>query len=106
MFCGCDRLGAVREPLELGAPIICGQCGGLMVLDLVEIDEAMSPTVRRPTREESIDLHRDPDVVRFLDAYALETIRRAATTSEKRKGRVIAQPGRLTAHGPDYRGST
>ena len=112
VFCGFGSLGAVREPIEHGTPVVCGGCGGLMVVDVVDVDDVPMARLRKPASLEGAELHRDPDVRRFLDAFAIETVERAAegVRKSKVKGKVRLRSGDaptelppMTAHGPDWR---
>ncbi len=108
VYCRCDRLGAVVEPLELGAPVICGACAGIMVVD-VEDGEAI---VRRPTPDESRELRARDDVKAFLVGRDAAMLEEAATTPAGRGPKVriksktgirVGRNAPITIRGPDAR---
>jgi len=126
LYCGCDRLTAAREDVELGSVIICGGCSSLMVVDVEMVEgedmtleiEHRSPTVplgraylRRLTSEESRAAHADPEIRAILDAYHLVTLEQAGATKPRKKARSLRSlrpgeeytPGPITIRGPDAR---
>jgi len=84
--CGHDKLGAVREPVTIGTPVFCSDCGALMVADYVPLGPELEiPGVRLPSALEAEELRADPDVVRWRDAWILSEVDRAGNLKEKER---------------------
>jgi len=122
IFCRCERLTSTSDEPGLGDPIICGQCGSLMVLGYEEelfVDGdgaptggfAIHPLLRTPTRDESIELRQRDDVAALLAAYATVSIegafaeasdarQKAVPRRVRRKAERMSKP--ITLYGPDH----
>ncbi len=100
VFCACPALTSpAGENPDLGDPVICGGCGSLMVIDFTLDDEgAPVGIVRRPTREESVELRQRPEVAEMLKLFNVAIIEDAARPKPKQ----VIRPGRLEAFGPDH----
>jgi len=102
IYCPGESLTSpAGDVVDVGDPVICGQCGGLMVVDLhpSSTDEERVGTVRRPTPEESVALRKRADVARFLKAFDQAVLE--GLTAGRRAPQVV-QPGTLRAYGPDH----
>lgn len=95
VFCGCDRLAALYEPLELGAVIICGRCASLHIL----VGPGDAPSLRTLTRQESFEAHQDPMVQVFLDAYRSVDVEERFKAGAKKPDAKAPRPDQRVRHG-------
>jgi len=120
LHCNGDRFASTSEEPGLGDPIICGQCGALMVLDTVHEEPGddverwrpngvrWRPVLRRPSRHEATVLRKMPRVAELLNLYQAETLRLAAEKTKasavprrlRRRAERMSKP--ITIYGPDH----